>query len=172
MDIKWYKKPEMIIALSALIASLVATIVSIYSAYTDRQYARASVWPRLEIFQNHSGIPPMFSFSVANSGTGPAIIKHAIVSYDDKPIKKWTDIPNIPNVRQSHISSRILPAQQQVVPLQLTGDKTKEFLEHQQKIKITLCYCSIYEECWITNRSNNPIAIESCRAEPALKFTR
>ncbi len=41
--VAWYKIPEMIVALSALLISIVMTIVAIYSAHIDRSYARASM---------------------------------------------------------------------------------------------------------------------------------
>ncbi len=44
----------MIIAGSALLVSLITAFVSIYSAFIDRAYARASVWPRLEIFRSYN----------------------------------------------------------------------------------------------------------------------
>ena len=75
-SIKWYKSPEMIVALSALIIGLVTAFTSIYSAYVDREYARASVWPRLEIFRSFNG-NSSFSYGVSNNGTGPALIKYA-----------------------------------------------------------------------------------------------
>ena len=53
---KWYKNPEMIVALSALFIGLVTAFTSIYSAYVDREYARASVWPRLEIFSSQTHV--------------------------------------------------------------------------------------------------------------------
>ncbi|OIQ46527.1 MAG: hypothetical protein BM565_11215 [Gammaproteobacteria bacterium MedPE] len=166
----WYKKPEMIVALSALVVSLVTTVVSIYSATTDRAYAKASVWPRIEIYPNYSGGSQVFSFSVKNNGTGPAIVKHALISYADKPIKVWRDIPELPDVRQSHISTRILSPQQQVEPIRITGMKRSQFIKLEKEIKITLCYCSIYEECWLTDRSNNPVKVKQCKATPSLLF--
>ena len=51
---KWYKNPEMIIALTALFIGLLTAFISIYSAYTDRAYAKASVWPKIEIFRSHN----------------------------------------------------------------------------------------------------------------------
>ncbi|WP_445768576.1 hypothetical protein [Rheinheimera sp.] len=48
------RNPEMIIAGSALLVSLITAFVSIYSAFIDRAYARASVWPRLEIFRSYN----------------------------------------------------------------------------------------------------------------------
>jgi hypothetical protein len=72
---KWYKNPEMIIALTALFIGLLTAFISIYSAYTDRAYAKASVWPKIEISRSHN--VDSFSYGVANKGTGPALIKYA-----------------------------------------------------------------------------------------------
>ena len=49
MKRKWYTQPEMLVAISALITSLVAVVVAMYSAYIDRAYAKASVWPSVII---------------------------------------------------------------------------------------------------------------------------
>ena len=78
--IAWYKKPEMIVALSALLISVVTTIIGLYSTMIDRSYARASVWPRVEIYRSHSLEKGYFSYGVMNNGTGPAIIKYAKVT--------------------------------------------------------------------------------------------
>ena len=112
LAVKWYKKPEMIVAFSALLISLITAVVSVYSAYVDRSYARASVWPRLELHRSFG--ESHFNYGVTNSGNGPALIKYAVVTYQSKPIKEWRDIPDFPVVSQSHISSRILSPQAQV----------------------------------------------------------
>lgn len=168
MKSKWYKQPEMIVALSALLISLVTAIVGIYSAYIDRSYARASVWPRLEIFRSFGG--ESFEYGVSNSGNGPALIKYAEVTYKSKPIKYWRDIPKIPNFTQSHLSTRILSPQNDIKPLVYTGKQAKEMLAIDQFVKINICYCSIYDECWLTSRTNEPQPIESCEVEPERAF--
>ena len=75
---KWYKNPEMLIALTALFIGLITAFISIYSAYIDRAYAKASVWPKVEVFRSKG--KDRFSYGVANRGTGPAIIKYVKVS--------------------------------------------------------------------------------------------
>jgi hypothetical protein len=52
--IKLYKSPEMLVALSALFIGLLTAVISVYSAYVDREYARASVWPKLELSRSHN----------------------------------------------------------------------------------------------------------------------
>ncbi|MBU2893711.1 hypothetical protein KO495_10300 [Colwellia sp. D2M02] len=159
-SIKWYKCPEMIVALSALLIGLVTAFTSIYSAYVDREYARASVWPRLEIFRSFN--TNSFSYGVSNNGTGPALIKYAKVKDGSKYIKTWKEIKPFQNIRQSHISNRTLSPQNSITPVSYKGDNAKALVEADTSISIELCYCSIYEECWVIDRSNRPTAVEAC----------
>jgi len=165
---KWYKKPEMIVALSALLMSMVTTIVGVYSASIDRAYARASIWPRLEVYESNAN--KSFSYGITNSGNGPALIKYAIVTYDQKPVKYWHEIPNFPKITQSYMSTRILPSQKTVIPFQTGEEGYKALKKLTAGIGMTLCYCSIYDECWLTTKKNNPILIERCEVEDSLKF--
>ena len=167
-EASWYKKPEMIVALSALLISVVTTMVGVYSAHIDRAYARASVWPRLEIFRSYGN--ESFSYGVSNNGTGPAIIKYAAVTYQSKPIKSWYDIPKIPHFTQSHIGNRILSAENTIQPLVYNGTENKHFLTIDKDIKISLCYCSIYDQCWLTDRENNPLPVDECTIDQKLRF--
>ncbi len=168
---KWYQKPEMIVAMSALVMTLVATTVSIYSAYIDRSYARASVWPRLQIFKSFG--TTHFSYGVSNPGNGPAIIKYAKVEYKSDPISEWKDIPEIPKgFVQSHMGQIILSAQQAMAPIAYkdTELNVTKLLEINNSLGIELCYCSIYNECWIIDRSNNPQSVNECIIDPKIAF--
>ncbi|MCL1077923.1 hypothetical protein D5R81_05325 [Parashewanella spongiae] len=168
---KWYKKPEMIVAMSALVMTLVTTTVSVYSAYIDRSYARASVWPRLQIYRSYGDTH--FSYGVNNPGNGPSIIKYAKVTYQSKPISRWNDIPEFPQHIQSHLGQLILAAQDKLVPMTSLRNKPKDnekFLEIDKSVEIELCYCSIYNECWLVNRANNPKSIKSCVIDPKIAF--
>jgi hypothetical protein len=167
--IKWYKNPEMIVALSALLIGLVTAFTSIYSAYVDREYARASVWPRLEIFRSFSR-NSSFSYSVSNNGTGPALIKYAKIKSGSRYIKTWKDIEAFQNIRQSHISNRTLSPQKSITPVLYKGEDTTSLLKADDLISIELCYCSIYNECWIIDRENRPRATEVCMADETQMF--
>ncbi|NMP31290.1 hypothetical protein HII17_06930 [Thalassotalea sp. M1531] len=164
----WYKSPEMIVGLSALTVSLVAVFVGIYSAYIDRAYARASVWPRLEIFRSYSGKAETFEYGVTNSGTGPAKIKYVVIKYNDKAIQYWRDIDALSakdvNFTQSFISNRIISPLQVVNPIKATTASSMiDFINTEsQYVSIDICYCSIYDECWLIDRKNAPANIEEC----------
>jgi len=165
---KWYQSPEMIVAFSALFISLVTAFIGIYSAFIDRAYARASVWPRLEIFRSYSD--SNFSYGVANRGTGPALIQYAKVQYNLNYIEYWSDIAKLPNYTQSHLGNRILPPQNTIKPISYKGEESKAFLDMDKTLQIEVCYCSIYDECWVTNKSNNPQAIKNCTTDESEVF--
>lgn len=165
---KWYKNPEMIVALSALLIGLVTAFTSIYSAYIDREYARASVWPRLEIFRSYS--INSFSYGITNSGTGPALIKYVKVQDGSKYIKNWNELKPFKNIIQSHIGNRTLPPQKSITPVLYKGDNPSVLADADKSISIELCYCSIYEECWVIDRNNRPAIVEACFVDNDKKF--
>lgn len=157
----WYKTPEMIVALSALVVSIVTVVIGVYSAYVDRSYARALFWPRIEISKSYSQ-DGSFKYQIVNSGNGHAVIKHAKVTYKDNAIQRWIDIPDIPRLLQSHMSNRIVSSQMSIEPISISGAAGKDFLQLDTHIRISLCYCSVYEECWTTSRSNLPQSVDQC----------
>ncbi|WKE64583.1 hypothetical protein PVT67_13015 [Gallaecimonas kandeliae] len=176
MHKKWYQNPEMIVGLSALIVSLVAVFVGVYSASIDRAYARASVWPRLEIYRNYTQkkedgkeAGSLLQYGVNNNGTGPAIIKYAKVTLDGKAVKNWADLMkavagNANQLNQSQINGRTLPAQQSITAF---GTENQPFIKawfgnEAKRLTIDLCYCSIYDECWATDIANKPKPIPAC----------
>ncbi|WP_241906373.1 hypothetical protein [Shewanella sp. 10N.286.51.B7] len=164
----WYQNPEMIVAFSALVIGIVTTFTSIYSAAIDRAYARASVWPSVEIARGYGY--DSFRYIVSNNGTGPAVIKYAKVTHDKKYLSQWRDINVFEEVTQSHIGKTVLSAQKTITPVLYKGNKVDDILKVDNLISIELCYCSIYDECWIVNRDNNPMPIEQCVIDDKHKF--
>lgn len=169
-----FKSPEMIIAGSALIVSLITAFASIYSAFIDRAYARSSVWPRLEIYRNYDASKTYFSYGVNNKGTGPAVIKYARLSYNDNVIKSWPEYLQMRIGRdvehvQSHIGSKVLSAGESIKPME-TRDKDTALLTEEDGLQIELCYCSVYDECWLVNRLNAPMPVAQCTIEDKDRF--
>ncbi|WP_462170663.1 hypothetical protein [Pseudoalteromonas xiamenensis] len=157
---KWFNNPEMLVALTALFVGIVTTAVSVYSAYTDRAFAKASVWPKIEIYRSFN--KSQFSYGVINKGTGPALIKYAKVNFDGKFLKAWHEVPTYKNIVQSHLSNSTLPALQTINPLIYEGSSIDTFLSLDEKVAIELCYCSIYGDCWLVDRSNETKEIAAC----------
>jgi hypothetical protein len=98
----------------------------------------------------------------SNKGTGPAIIKNAKVSIGPKFIKEWSEIKEFSSIIQSHIHSITIPSGQTVTPLLYSGELVSEILELDKQLSIELCYCSIYQECWTVNRSDETQQVKQC----------
>jgi len=163
----WFKNPEMIVGLSALVVSLVAVFVGIYSAYVERAYARASVWPGLEVYQ--STYQSEFKYGINNNGTGPALIKQARVTLDGQPVENWRALFDaygleVITYNQSQLSNRILPPQGVIEPVVIRGaSNLSDFVDGQNaRVNIELCYCSIYDECWLIDRVNVSKPVKAC----------
>lgn len=168
-----FRNPEMIIAGSALIVSLITAFVSIYSAFIDRAYARASVWPRLEI--SRSVGENNFSYNISNKGTGPADIRYARLTFDNQLVKSWpeylklltgTSVVHI----QSHMGSIVMSAGDRIRPLQVHQSDAAKVLADRDSLSIELCYCSIYDECWLADRFNQPKSVKDCKIDDSQRF--
>ncbi len=108
-----------------------------------------------------------------NNGIGPAIIKYAKVTYNNEPVKKWSDFLDNSNLVQSHISTRILPSQANVKAVRLKGrDYLSEVIEIEGEVLIELCYCSIYEQCWVVDRNNQPKEVAQCEIANDQRFVQ
>lgn len=158
----------MLVALCALSVGLLTAFISIYSAYIDRAYARASVWPKLEIFRSFSA--NTFSYGISNKGTGPAIITFVKVTNGEKVIRQWADVDVFSEILQSHIGNVTIPAGQSVNPLQYKGDDVAKILDIDDSISIELCYCSIYRQCWAVDRGNVSHEVDECVIPEDRKF--
>lgn len=173
-QIKWYQKPDMIVGLSALMVSLVAVLVGVYSAYIDRTYARASVWPRIQLGRSYGNTN--FTYLAINNGTGPAIIKSLKITYDQQVVNDWTQLfttMGLQNISysQSQLNNIVIPANQRISALRIT-DKTlvETMLEQDNNISFEMCYCSIYDECWQVNKSSEIMVVEKCDLADDLQF--
>lgn len=176
MDTISFKRPDMIIALSALIVSLVTAAATIHSAMTNRQYARASLWPNLVVGMsyNQNG----FSYLAMNRGTGPAKLQYMQVTYAGTPIKTWAELAAklpgpVKNTGQSQLVGATITANQMLEGFSLKNpDNAKAMFDLADNIKINVCYCSVYDECWLYHEETNqatPIAACPVNSPDAFK---
>ncbi|MEN8820358.1 MAG: hypothetical protein ABF271_04550 [Abyssibacter sp.] len=164
----WYRNPEMIVALSALVVSIATVAIGAYSAWIDRSYARAAVWPRLEAGRGFDG--SHFAYFVANRGTGPALIRQVRVALDGEPASDWSalmDRLGLPQRRymQSQVSGRTLSPGQVVEVLQVEETALLAALVDASsagRLDVRLCYCSIYDQCWTTDGGLQSEPVERC----------
>ena len=160
---KWIVRPQSLIALSALVLSLCGVFIAIYEAALVRRQQRASVWPHVEVAASVSR--ERIEVRVQNAGVGPARVRAAAVSHGGEQREDWADLIRRASVEPprvdfyySLINGTVLARDSEPeVIFRLTEEDgagaptliellRREILEGQ--IDVTLCYCSVYDECW------------------------
>lgn len=171
-----FKRPDMIIALSALLVSLVTAAATIHSAMTNRQYARASLWPNLIVGMSYNETG--FSYLAINRGTGPAKLEYMQVTVDGKPIKNWQQLSAhlpgvVQNIEQSQLVGGTITANQVLAGYVLKNpDNAKAMFELASKVEINTCYCSVYDDCWMySEKTNHAEPIAQCPVDAPDAFT-
>ncbi len=162
--------PEMLVALSAVLLSVCGLFISIYETSLIRQAQRASVWPHVEVGVSvtQAGI----KLRVQNTGVGPARIQACAVTYKGKTQTDWSDLirrvagdeADSVGFNRSLINGRVLPLNSSKLDIfSMTADSGaverevaallgRTILEGD--LDVTVCYCSVYDECWTSSLQN------------------
>lgn len=152
-------------AYAAVIASLIgllALVVSGYTAYLQRQQTSAQVWPRLQIATSNINLKTV----VVNQGVGPAKITGVRVAVDGKPVKRWYDVvvangdpsdSTTAGFSFTSLNGTVLPPGESAeVFLPADTDASRKMYEtyldeKKHSFRMQICYCSVLDECWITD---------------------
>lgn len=146
---------------SAFIVSLCAIAISIIEVRVMDEQKKASVWPI--VYSSRSTHSPQdtskstFTINITNSGVGPALIKYVEVMFDGKIVKHWSEAVNkLKNKINSNstvslsvlTNSVVLPGRESH-PLTIYGPLADVFNSDVKRLRLKVCYCSIYEDCWL-----------------------
>lgn len=162
---RWLLEPEMLVALSAVTLGVAGLFVAAYETAIMREESRAAVWPNAEV--TASLRDDIVRIHVRNTGVGPARVRSASLTHTGDVVRSWPDLmrtlgapEDVPGtMHQSLIGGRVLPAQSEA-ELAFSygaeaGDETAGALVDSLNaaivrgdVDVTLCYCSVYDECW------------------------
>jgi hypothetical protein len=158
----------------ALATSFFALSLSAYQAHLMNEQtrlmqgeARASVWPYLAIGYRLSeeGEGRGYTWQISNDGVGPARIESVTVTLDGKPVRHWRELlgalfgdGDVP-ATYSQVYGRVLPPstnrETTIDALHLLDmAQAKAFFAAQDRIGMTICYCSVYDDCWIARKQD------------------
>ncbi len=161
-----FRQPEMIVAMAAIVLSICGLFIALYEASIARRAERASVWPHVEVSTSVQGTN--VEIFVRNTGVGPARIRAANVSHLGDIVTGWSallkrlDI-DVGTIRRSYslIGGRVLGVDSEaetifavdVRPESPGSDATLRLAAaiFESRVDVTLCYCSVYDECWIAS---------------------
>ncbi len=148
-------------AYAAVIASLIgilALAVAGYTAYIQRQQLRAQMWPHLQL--EYSGVNR--DFHAINQGTGPARVTGMRVTVGGVLVKTWVDVEQTAGrgsgsgLISSWLSKAVvLPGKDFTIVQPMDNDASRALAETllprgSHRLSVTVCYCSVLEDCWVT----------------------
>ena len=166
-----------ILSISALITAAVAVWIAVVEQQSNREYQRLSVEPYLELSNtNIDGYKRLLT----NTGLGPARIETVDVIIDGKEVANWREAINIlidkPKVKFTTSGlwhGRQIQAGDKATLVHLKDLKpANELHQNISKMKMKICYCSMYKDCWIKVNSSIPQAIEECPVDSHKYFPR
>ncbi len=182
-----------IMAISAILISAASFYVAVLQTRATQQQVKAETWPYLQIdtgnYDEDSG-NTLINYTLVNAGVGPARVESMQIFYQDQPMGGFYELAReccledlaipaeesiigsalIGTPTTSSASPKILPSENEVNLFRLLRTETNEvFWNRIDKLRFQLraeaCYCSVLDECWITNFSDQPQPVNSCRAD-------
>jgi hypothetical protein len=179
------------IDLSAAGCALVVSITSLFvavrhgrsmerMAVENGRLVQANSWPLLQRY--HSDGPPqgprVFSIVVVNNGVGPAKVESVEVSWKGHPVRNPRELEELcchtgqastpPPVETSSLMGTVLRAGESRNILTFPEDGEHERLTQGLQISLDditwkACYCSVFDECWVTDlRTMHPPSVREC----------
>ena len=168
-------------AFVATLIGLLALLVSGYTAHVQRQQLRAQVWPYLVV--SSGNVVPYVGLHAINSGTGPARVTAVRVTVDQRPVKTWAAAQvalggQSGGLVQSQLANTVLPAGKDLTMVRpysddMTAAFVALFLGDKHDLTVSVCYCSVLDECWLVTTDTVPQAIDGaddCPIPVAARF--
>lgn len=165
-------KSEVIVAVAAIAVSVMTLFVYIYQARIMIAQQHTSVWPHLEVSDTYTSTDAEqdFYFEVSNKGVGPALVKQTKLTLDGKPYANSMEmLGDLLGEKQrdslwilySSVSNRVLAPGDQVKIFHIKNWKGARIPNIEVKrIRFTVCYCSIYDDCWSTDGTEGECALK------------
>ena len=188
---------EVFVSLAALITAVAAVIITLEQtkvmreeAELERKNARISVLPSVWVSTHidDSGGEPYFKVVLTNKGLGPAVIEGFDVSYKGQPVHHWDELARkasahaeserdfqkdlLRSSRSPVSPGLMLESGGEAQPLEVYGNDEPEgmmlLMRSSSDIMISVCYCSLYEDCFRTQLFRRPEPVEACETPEKL----
>jgi len=153
---------------AALAISAFALAIGAYQTRLMQTQARASVWPYVVLGFHYAdkGEHPEFALHVENNGVGPALVRSVQVWFDGKPVEHWDKVFDAlfpaamghgsVNASLSGLASVVIPPstnRETMIDAVKIADPVaaKAMFDARERLKIDICYCSVYDDCWVAH---------------------
>ena len=129
---------------------------------------------------------PVIIFSITNGGVGPALIKQVTFKYNEQTsgeffdflrncclteLKQFNSSPpmNLDISQGGYVTSSthnvILPAQDKLYKGERSSALWSKLNKERRKLSVEICYCSLLDECYVTEQKGVVAAVSACPIE-------
>jgi hypothetical protein len=182
------------LALSAFLVSLGSLWLTIHNARTMERLVAANSYPNIDFnfgnefdFQDGRGQRPALYLSLDNTGIGPARLRSIELAYAGKPAANLpalleicctqepaSALPKTNSWSSGDMRGAMIPGGKQLnlfAWAEAAADPRWARLDAvRERIGIRVCYCSVFDECYLRDSAHRePRRIESCPT-PALPY--
>lgn len=183
---------DLLVAFAALATSISSIWLALAQGDDMQRLVQAQSWPYIGFHSGNSTVDEAarervrsLGFTVVNQGVGPARVRWMEISVDGKPVPNTTALmlraARLPadarldrrDVYTSGIQGRVLRAGEEITFLRWHHAVQREpvwsALDKARfgRIEIRACYCSVFDECWISrSETPDPLPVAQCPALP------
>ncbi|HEY3947864.1 hypothetical protein [Phenylobacterium sp.] len=179
---------EWVTSLSALVVSISSIFIAVHNSHDADKALAAQTYPYIEVSRDDvapDGVTRRLQLNLANQGVGPAHEESLTVRVGGHYATSLRDlIATAVGPAATPGPSETLDAVRNVQPTRfIPADKTQflfsiprtsenarwwdPFQESMSRWHITVCYCSVFNECWVRHDEDAPQPVKAChRDEP------
>ncbi|WP_084397470.1 hypothetical protein [Henriciella aquimarina] len=156
-------KAEMLIAICAVLTSVIALFVAWDQGRVMRAQQHGAVFPVVQIdgFVSTTADHASMGVRLSNSGVGPALIERVQMLKDGAPVdslQPYVDrLPENYDLSWSGLTGRAIAPGAEVAPIELlwtrediSDDRLNSTAAEWAELSLEVCYCSVFDRCWVT----------------------
>jgi hypothetical protein len=183
---------DLLVALAALATSISSIWLALAQGDDMQRLVQAQSWPYIGFHSGNSSVDEAthervrsLGFTIVNQGVGPARVRWMEVSVDGRAVPNTTALmlraARLPagtaidrrDTYTSGVQGRVLRAGEEITFLRWQHAPQREpvwsALDKARfgRIVIRTCYCSVFDECWISHSETpDPLGVAACPALP------
>ena len=169
---------QTLLSVAGAVIAVLALFATLRESDEVRRQTAAAVWPyvQLTISDFDAGEEAAFSLAFTNTGVGPAKVRELALALDGRTVATWAELverlgqpADSPHSRD-FISHRVLAPGETVTVFSTRHPPLVRALQAaigRQDTRLSLCYCSIFDECWLARSDAglaDPSPVPACPA--------
>jgi len=175
---------QTLLSVAGALIAILALFATLRESNEVRRQTAAAVWPYIQVQMNDFdlGDTAALSLSFTNTGVGPAKVRSLRMTLDGEPVPDWPglltrlDQPADSPYGRDFISQRVLAPGESVTVFQTQHPPLVRALQaaiRRPDTVLSMCYCSIFDECWQAESGpvpEDPRPVAACPADGPGQF--